>query len=106
MVCYCDHVTTNKLRLIQYTIIVLVFLEHDQLDSYISEMVTQSEDHLGLKTFSCGICNTSSHKKQVIERHVEAQHVDTRPYECQMCGKLQKNRRGLQGHYRVYHKTE
>ena len=101
VICSCINLK-NKLRLF----IVLVFLEHDQLDSYISEMLNQSDDDMGLKTFFCGICNISSNKKQIIERHVEAQHVDTRPFECHICGKLHKNRRSLQGHYRIYHKTD
>ena len=51
----------------------LVVLEHEQLDSYINEMVIQNGDELGKRpTFYCGICHQQGNSKQDLERHVES----------------------------------
>ena len=46
-----------------------MFLEHDQIDSYLNEMTFQSMDEvgLGLKSFHCGICQKTGKAKQDIE---------------------------------------
>ena len=75
-----------------------MLLEHDELDTYISEMCAVAED----KTFYCGVCHKSGRQRQDIERHIESVHILTNPWPCQVCGSLLKNRRGYQSHIRKH----
>ena len=81
-----------------------MFLEHDQIDSYISEMTFQSMDEvgLGLKSFHCGICQKTGKAKQDIERHIESAHILTHAYICHICGSSHKNRRYLKVHQKIH----
>jgi len=81
-----------------------VFLEHDQIDSYLNEMTFQSMDEvgLGLKSFHCGICQKTGKAKQDIERHIESAHIRTHPYICHFCGSSHKNRRYLKVHQKIH----
>ena len=86
-----------------FIFVILVFLEHDQLDSYINEMVIQNEDELGNRpTYYCGICHHQGNFKQDIERHIESSHIQTNPFFCPTCGSSHKTRRTLKIHQRSH----
>ena len=80
-----------------------MFLHHEQMESYINENLICSEDESG-KYFYCAICQISSRKrKQVIERHIESNHIVTEPFKCEICGSCVKSRRCLQIHMSKKH---
>jgi len=78
------------------------YLEHDQIDAYISEICTSSVDEFGIKTHFCGICQMSSKARQDVDRHIESHHIETPPFQCQTCGSFHKNRRGLKVHSKTH----
>ena len=93
----------KKINPALFIFLFLVFLEHDQLDSYINEMVIQNEDVLGKRpTFYCGICQHQGNTKQDVERHVESFHIQTQPFYCPTCGASYKTRRTLKIHQRSH----
>ena len=86
---------------IDYPVDFAVFLEHDELDSYIGANSILAED----KTFYCGVCHKSGRQRQDIERHIESVHIVTNPWPCQICGSQLKSRRGYQTHIRTQHRN-
>ena len=80
--------------------IILVFLEHEQIDSYVRDLIVQSEG----RSFLCGVCQKEGKQKQDIERHIESKHIVTRPFECTSCETKLKTKRRLQEHTRANHK--
>ena len=89
---------------IELNFLLLVFLEHEHIDSFLNEMTHQTEDLTGGKTFFCGICQKNSKAKQDIERHIETHHIQTNPFQCGICGYVSKSRRYFKVHLRS-HKT-
>ena len=86
-----------------FIFVLLVFLEHDQLDSYINEMVILNEDEMGNRpTYYCGVCHHQGNAKQDIERHIESSHIQTNPFFCPTCGSSHKTRRTLKIHQRSH----
>ena len=77
---------------------ISVYLEHNQLDTYISETCIQSHD----KQFYCGSCEYASEHKQVVERHIESCHILTDPFSCEFCGSSLKTRFGYKRHVRKH----
>ena len=75
-----------------------MFLEHAELDSYISAMCSMAED----KTYHCGVCHKQATRRQDIERHLESVHIVTEPFSCEVCGASMKTRPGLQRHIRLH----
>ena len=75
-----------------------VFLEHAELDSYISAMCALAAD----KTYHCGVCHKQAARRQDIERHLESVHIVTEPFVCEVCGASMKTRPGLQRHIRSH----
>ena len=88
----------------KWNFLLLVFLEHEHIDSFLNEMTHQTEDLTGGKTFFCGICQKNSKAKQDIERHIETHHIQTNPFQCGICGYVSKSRRYFKVHLRS-HKT-
>ena len=79
-----------------------MYLPHDQLDSYIQENVMCSEDDSG-KVAYCALCQQSARYKQDIERHIESAHIETDPFNCNICGSSAKTRRTLKIHMKREH---
>ena len=75
-----------------------MYLEHDEIDGYIAQVCSQSVDENGVKIYVCSVCQKVTRAKQDIERHIESQHIQTRPFECTICGSSHKNRRYLKVH--------
>ena len=99
-----DYIVEIKPCKTNWFLFFLVFLEHDQIGPYINEMLLQTEDNLGIKTFFCGVCQQGGKYKQDIERHIESHHIETNPFECEACGAFLKTRRALKMHTRAHHK--
>ena len=78
-----------------------VFLEHNQIDAYIEKMTIPSSKG-GHKVFCCVICQKVTRQKQEISRHIEASHIETKPFPCSLCGALLKSRRVLHTHLRSH----
>ena len=69
-----------------------------ELDVAIGHLLGHEDD-----VYKCKECGKSNKKKQVIRRHIEAMHMVTPGFPCDLCGTLSKTRNSLQMHKRYVH---
>ena len=56
--------------------------------------------------FMCLLCNKVAIRKGDMKMHVETQHLDAGPHECQHCGKQFKNKNTLKNHISLTHRIK
>lgn len=56
------------------------------------------------KAFRCETCGKTFGKKNHVARHVQAVHLNVRPYVCPMCAFPFQEKRGLARHLKVHEK--
>jgi C2H2 transcription facotor len=54
------------------------------------------------KTFACGDCDRSFHRKEHLDRHRRSVHTQEKPFECQECGKKFSRSDNLSQHARTH----
>lgn len=53
--------------------------------------------------FACHFCNKSFAAKQDLEGHINAQHLNCKPYQCTVCFKAFAYEKTLKCHQRMAH---
>ena len=70
------------------------------LDSVILSKMSRNE----AGDWQCNDCYRTSNKKINIMEHIEASHVETPGYNCEICYKIFKTKHSLRTHKNVKHK--
>ncbi|XP_023319825.1 protein bric-a-brac 1 isoform X5 [Eurytemora carolleeae] len=68
----------------------------------VKRMMLTSTDRMGLKQFSCSLCNLGFRNSSNLRSHIEAKHT-TRMYMCRMCREEKRTWQGFLTHMRSVH---
>ena len=69
----------------------------------LQEMILEIEDDSGKVVWRCVACGKNFPSKGNIRRHVEQIHFEAPAYECELCGKVLKNKNVYQNHLNLTH---
>ena len=56
--------------------------------------------------WSCKECGKTVRNRMTLRNHIEAQHINTPGFQCDICGFVSKTRHALRGHKDYNHKTK
>ena len=62
--------------------------------------------HLGIKPFTCELCDKSFVRKGKLKQHHISVHLRTKPYKCNLCDKAYSDTSRLNEHVRAIHTNE
>ena len=66
-------------------------------------LIGHMKRHIGLKEFSCHVCQQQFGTKSEVNRHVRLQHRRQKNHICQECGKAFAEKKTLEKHIEKYH---
>merc|ERR1711915_424720 len=85
------------------TVVRKCFVEQERISAYINDQCIYQVDSSGNKYWFCGVCSKSINQKRDLMRHIECQHIETSPYQCDFCENNFKTKRALQRHTHTVH---
>ena len=69
-------------------------------------MAVRALYYQGSEGFQCSVCEHSSKSRQTMENHVEAKHVETQGWHCDICNKICPSKNAYKVHFSRHHKQK
>ena len=77
-----------------------MLIADDVIDRQIDKFIFKREN-----IWTCTECGKATKNRVTLRKHVEAQHIISPGFECEICGFVSKTRHALRMHRDNYHKN-
>ena len=73
-------------------------MDANRKEEFLNEIINTMIVRNASNTWQCTKCSYNSQRKENVTNHIEAKHMKTDGFNCDMCGKLHSTRNALRVH--------